>query len=162
MYRPLIVTLILLAIPVIALSEPPPSIGAKFNRKWAADREPKLCMTHPAQMDPCVEQVFDGVKYQIAYSNETRRVSYLYTDDENFRTVDGLKVGDLIPVSPQIVHALPGWQIHAQTTRDGWRPIMGYDLPQIKLNDGTVLDLANKEDMKRGTAVILGFSKGRL
>ena len=74
----------------------------------------------------------------------------------------GLKVGDSIPVTPETVRALPGWQIFAPTTPDGWRPIVGYDLPQIKLKDGTLLDLrGNDSSGKTGMAVILGFSKGR-
>jgi hypothetical protein len=118
-------------------------------------------MTHPAQLDPCVERTFDGIKYQIAYSEQTHRVSYVFTCDDKFRTVDGLKVRDSVPVSKQTVRALPGWQIRTPMTSDGWWPIVGYDLPEIKLNDGTVLDLANKDEEAHGTAKIMGFAKGR-
>jgi hypothetical protein len=45
-------------------------------------------MTHSAQLDPCVEQKFDDIKYQVAYSEQTHRVSYVYTDDPKFRTTD--------------------------------------------------------------------------
>jgi hypothetical protein len=113
-------------------------------------------------MDPCVERVFDGIKYQIAYSDETHRVSYVYTNDEKFRTVDGLKVGDSIPVSRKTVRALPRWLAYAPTARDGWQAIVADNLLQVKLKDGTVLDLTAKDESdKSGEAVILGFSKGR-
>jgi hypothetical protein len=135
MNRPFAAGLALL-ISVFAFSQQPPAIGAKFSKKWEVPAEPTLCMTHPAQMDPCVDRVFGGVKYQVAYSQATHLVSYLYTSDEKFRTMDGLKVGDLIPVTPETVRALPGWQIFAPTTPDGWRPIVGYDLPQIKQRTG--------------------------
>jgi hypothetical protein len=152
---------ILLVVSAVAYSEQLPAVGTKFKKKWRLGNDPAVCMTQPAQLDPCVERVFDGIKYQIAYSEKTHRVSYLYTADEKFRTADGLKIGDAIPVTRDNVRALPGWQIYAPTTRDGWRPIIGYDLLQIKLKDGTVLDLASKEEqIKTAAAVILGFSKG--
>ena len=119
-------------------------------------------MTHSAQLDRCVERVFEGVKYTIAYSQQTRRVTYLHTDDRSFKTVDGLRIGDSIPVSTKDVQVLLGWEVHAPATRDGWRPVLGYDLADLKLNDGTVLDLSMKgQSAASGMATILGFSKGR-
>jgi hypothetical protein len=83
----------------------------------------------------------------------------MYTSDENFRTIDGLKVGDAIPVSLDTVRGQARWQSYAATTRDGWSPVVGFDGLQIKLKDGTVLDLTGTEGLKSGIAVILGFSK---
>lgn len=162
MNRLCLVALTLLVIPVFAFSEQPPAIGSKFHKKWKVGRDPSLCVTQPAQMDPCVGQFFDGIKYQIAYSEKTHRVSYVFTNDENFVTLDGLRVGDAIPVTRDTVHALPGFEVWAPTTRDGWWPIVGYDLAQIKLSDASTLDLSGKEESaKTGKAVILGFSKIR-
>ena len=143
-----------------ALSEQPPSLGTKFKKSWKAGKEQTLCMTGSSQLDPCVALAFDGIKYQIAYREETHRVTYVYTSDEKFRTVDGLKVGDEIPVSRETVRALPGWLAFAATTRDGWRPVVGYDGLQIKLKNGTVLDLTGSGATQSGISVILGFSKG--
>ena len=163
MNRPATVAFMLLVTSIIGFSEPPPAVGAKFKKKWGAGKEATLCLTEPAQLDPCVEQGFDGIHYQVAYRERTHRVSYLFTSDERFRTADNLKVGDSVPVSQATVRGMPGWQIRAPVTRDGWWPIVGYDLPQIKLNDGTVLDLGHKEKLTSGgMAVILGFSKGRI
>jgi hypothetical protein len=142
-----------------AFSEQPPNIGAKFNKSWKKGKQSNLCMTSSAQIDPCVDLVVDGIKYQIAYREETHRVTYVYTSDEKFRTIDGLKVGGSIPVSRETVRGQPGWQSYAATTRDGWCPVVGYDGLQIKLKDGTVLDLTGTEGLKSGIAVILGFSK---
>lgn len=157
-YRRIMV--LVMACTVVLFGEQAPKIGAEMNRKWIQGDGHNLCMTHPAQLDPCVQQLFDGVRYTIGYSKETRRVTYLYTDDKNFRTADGLKVGDSIPISDDSVRALPGWHVEAPITRDGWRPILGYD-QKIKLRDGTVLNLRDKDSKKSGTAIILGFCKLR-
>jgi len=138
-----------------------PNIDAKFKKAWKEGKQSKLCMTSSAQLDPCVDRVFDGITYQIAYRKATNRVTYVYTSDEKFRTIDGFKVGDSIPVSRDTVWGQPGWLSFAATTRDGWRPVVGYDGLHIKLKDGTVLNLTGTEGLKSGIAAILGFSKSR-
>src|ERR1700675_1918771 len=103
------VLLILLLADCAAVAEQPPNIGSKFKKSWKS-AEPQLCMTSSAQLDPCVQRKVDGITYTIAYREETHRVTYVFTDDENFRTVDGLKIGDSIPVSKETVAGWPGWQ----------------------------------------------------
>ena len=118
-------------------------------------------MTNPAQLDPCFERSFDGVRYTVAYSSKTKQVTYLYTKDEKFRTADGLKVGDEISISEENVRAWPGWEIHGPTTIDGWRPLIGWN-GEVKLKDGSVLNLLGKHDGSRsGKATILAFVRGR-
>jgi len=143
-----------------ALADPPPTIGSKFKRSWKS-AESQLCMTSSAQLDPCVQRTFDGITYTIAYREQTHRVSYVYTNDKNFRTADGLKVGDSIPVSKETVFGEPGWQSFAPSTRDGWLPIVGFDGLRITLKDGTVIDLTGSEGIKSGMAEILGFARSR-
>jgi hypothetical protein len=162
MNRVLWVSILLLVTSGFVLSEQPPTIGSKFNKKWKAEKEPSLCMTESSQLDPCVDLAFDGINHRVAYSQLTHKVAYVYTNDEKFRTTSGLKVGDPIPVSRKTVRALAGWQVYAPTTSDGWRPIVAGETPRIKLKDGTVMDLTAKDGPdKNGTAEILGFSKGR-
>ena len=133
----------------------------KVPNEWSKKAKVKLCMTHPAQIDPCFERFFDGVRYTVAFSRETKRITYLYTEDEKFRTADDLRVGDEIAVSEENVRAWPGWQIHGPTTSDGWRPLIGWDV-EVKLKDGSVLNLRGKHDgSSSGTATILAFVKGR-
>jgi len=151
--------ILLLVTCIGAFSETPPDVGAKFQKSWRKGKESNLCMTSSAQLDPCIERVFDGIRYQIAYRLETHRVSYVYTSDDRFRTVDGLKIGDPIPVSRDTVGGEPGWLSLAATTSDGWRPVVGYDGLRIKLRDGTVVDLTGAEGLKNGIAVILGFCR---
>jgi hypothetical protein len=160
MNRFLFVFLVLLFACVSAVSEQPPNIGSKFKKSWRS-KESGLCMTSSAQLDPCVERVFDGIKYSIAYGTDTHRVTYVYTDDEKFRTIDGLKVGDSIAVSRDTVVGEPGWQSYAPATGNGWLPVVGFDGLQIKLMDGSVIDLTSSEGIKKGTALIRGFSKTR-
>jgi len=117
-------------------------------------------VTHPAQIDPCVERYFDGVRYTVAFSKETKRITYLCTEDEKFRTADGLRVGSEIAVSEEDVRAWPGWEIHGPTTSDGWRPLIGWNL-EVKLKDGSVLKLGGTHDgSSSGTAIVEAFVKG--
>jgi hypothetical protein len=118
-------------------------------------------MTHPAQMDPCFERSFEGVRYTVAYSREMKLITYVYTEDHKFKTADGLKVGDEIAISEQNVRAWPGWEVHGPTTADGWRPLIGWN-GEVKLKDGSALNLWGKHNgSSRGTATILGFVRGR-
>ena len=125
MNRPVFAMLALFVTSTTALSKEPPAIGSPLKKRWAVGQQRTVCMTHSAQLDPCVELQVEGIKYQIAYREQTHRVSYLRTSDNKFRTTDGLKVGDSIPVSPKSVRAFPGWEIHAPKTPDGWSPIVG-------------------------------------
>lgn len=161
MNRSVLAILALFVTSTTALSKGPPAIGSPFKKTWDVGQQRTLCMTHSAQLDPCVELQVEGIKYQIAYREQTHRVSYLRTSDQKFRTVDGLKVGDSIPVSSKALRAFPGWEIHAPRTPDGWSPIIGYDGLRITLEDGSVLDLTvHKENTAPVRAVIIGFSKG--
>jgi hypothetical protein len=152
---------LLLILATVSASEQLPTIGMKIPNQWSKKAKVKLCVTHPAQIDPCFERSFGEVRYTLAYSSQTRRVTYLYTEDEHFRTADGLKVGDEIAISEENVRAWPGWQIHGPTTSDGWRPVIGGD-GEVKLNNGSMLNLRGKHDGSgSGTTTILGFVKGR-
>jgi len=149
----------------MAFSEHLPVLGAKLKKKWTA-QDPdagELCLVHSAQMYPCVDLAFDGVRYWIGYDEHTKRVTYIYTDDEKFRTNAGLKVGDVIPVASKTLTVVPSVAVYAATTGDGWRPEVGHGLPgKVKLTDGTELDPMNKDDAKKsGMSKILAFSKGK-
>jgi hypothetical protein len=144
-----------------ASHEPVPAIGAKIKKEGIKASKGQLCMTHPAQLDPCFEHVFDGVQYKVAYNGQTRRVSYLSTSDSKFRTADGLQVGSEFRVTEDKVKAMPGWEVWGPTTSDGWRPIIGFNA-EVKLKDGTLLKLNTNDGSGEGIAIIQGFSQGRL
>lgn len=161
MNRPLVGILVLVVTSTTALSKGPPTIGSRFKKRWAVGQERTLCMTHSGQIDPCVELQIEGIKYQVAYREQTHRVTYLRTSDDKFRTTNGLKIGDSIPISPEAVRAFPGWEIHAPKTPDGWSPIVGYDGSHVKLEDGSELDRTRSKDRNAiAHALVIGFSKG--
>jgi hypothetical protein len=164
--RKTVLALVFAAVSCIVISaspvEPAPAIGTKIKKEWTKAGKGQLCMTHPAQLDPCFEHVFDGVQYKVAYNGQTRRVSYLSTSDSKFRTTDGLQVGSEIRVTEATVHAMPGWVVWGPTTSDGWRPIIGGFNGEVKLKDATLLKLWGQPGSGEGIAIIQGFSRGRL
>jgi hypothetical protein len=161
LFLAMLLTLAMSAAVCARAPEQVPAIGAKLNKHWLTAGEHELCMTSPAQLDPCFEQAFEGVRYRVAYSSKSKRVTYLTTSDGKFRTHSGLRVGDEIAISENTVRAWPGWEVHAPTTSDGWRPIVGFN-SEVKLKDGTVLNLREKQGVNiTGTATIGAFSKGR-
>jgi hypothetical protein len=159
-----LITLTILGCVVLsgAAPEPMPTIGTKVKKSWKKASKGQLCMTHAAQLDPCFDGVFDSVEYKVAYSEQTKRVSYVSTSDKRFRTADGLRVGNEIRVTEENVRAVPGWEIWAPTTSDGWRPIIGFNA-EVNLRDGTLLNIRGKRDgSKEGMATVQAFSRGRL
>jgi hypothetical protein len=140
-----------------------PEIGMKLaDKRIPESAHHNLCITHSAQMDPCFEKVIRGVRYTIAF-DARHRVTYISTRDPAFRTEDGHRVGEVIEVQDDALEVILGWQIHAPKTRDGWRPIVGFDLgsgpsgrPEFDIR-GYQPKLGG-----HGKAKILGFSKGRL
>jgi hypothetical protein len=135
-----------------------PAIGDKVNKHWDKTKD-KLCAIHPSQLDPCFERAFAGVRYTIAYGSENGRVSYIFTDDKNFRTSEKLKVGDAVTFSVKSLLVYPGWLVIGPAASDGWRPVIGFDA-EVHLADGTTRDVrTNREG--NGTAYVSGFCKDR-
>ena len=137
-----------------------PQLGTKVKNQWVRRNEVGLCQTALAQLDDCFKYTFDGVTYSVAY-NKHKRVVYLFTADDKFRTADGLKVGDEITISEKTAEGMPGYEIWAPTTSDGWRPIIGFN--EVKLKDETILNYhwpgTHDGESTSGIAKILGFSK---
>ena len=96
LFLAMLLTLAMSAAVCARAPEQVPAIGAKLNKHWLTAGEHELCMTSPAQLDPCFEQAFEGVRYRVAYSSKSKRVTYLTTSDGKFRTHSGLRVGDEI------------------------------------------------------------------
>lgn len=156
-------SILLISSPQIANSdsksgEQIPEIGDQVNSKWVG-RSRELCVTHSAQLDPCFEHSFNGIRFTVAYNDGTKKISYVSTMDQKFMTADALRIGSEIDVSSDTVIAFPGWQIFARPSADGWWPVIGF-ADTVKLKDGTVLKLWNKQGSERGTAVVEAFAKG--
>jgi hypothetical protein len=130
-------------------------IGAKLNRKYIPRKISEEILTHPSQTRPFIKRTIDGVEYIIAFDQRTREIRYIHTDDKNFRTKNGLRVGSEISVAKNQIVSYPGWEVRAPITPDGWYPVVGYDLPKI----GTSPDDASQKSSTL-TLTIIGFSKG--
>lgn len=139
-----------------------PHIGSELDKHTVtlAEKQRQVCMTSPAQLDPCFERTYGGVKFTVAYRNETKKVTYIFTTDEKFRTKDGLKVLDEIPVTEESIREWLGWQVEAAATSDGWVPVISDFDMKVKLTDGTLLNLPGEhEGSSSGKAVIRAFGK---
>jgi hypothetical protein len=137
-------------------------IGAKLKKRDFPKTSRKLYMTHPAQMRPYIEKNIDGVDYIIAYDEKSRVIKYITTNDEDFRTANGLRVGSYIEVSKEEVIAYPGWEIRAPQTSDGWYPIIGF-VDEITISIDGRDDKVNVEGLEANVKVkaeVIRFSKG--
>ena len=73
-------------------------LGMELSRKQVPKHVRTLCDATPSQNYPCLQNVIlDGVRYAVVgYDEQTRRIKYLLTYDESFRTKDGLHVGSVM------------------------------------------------------------------
>jgi len=104
-------------------------LGEILPKKFLQEQRspaPKV-QTFADTFDPFVELELNGIRYTIAYQAKTRVITYIYTIDLRFRTVQGLKVGDEISLSREQISFYEGWQVYAPTACDGWKTVIGYD-----------------------------------
>ena len=122
------------------------------------------CLASPSQLYPCVQNIrIDGVRFTtVGYDARTLRIKYLFTQDDTFKTADGLRVHGLIRLAESEVFTVRGWYILGPRTRDGWRPVLGtfLDSSVIKSADGEVIDLTKPVPGKMHRFKIVGFDKG--
>ena len=126
------------------------------------------CAATPSQTYPCVLGLeAGGVKFNaVGYDSKTKRVKYLMTSNAQFRTKEGLRVGDWIDVSEDQIVSISGWKIYGPKTKDGWHIVLGSALlgETVQFQDGTVIvPSAPRSDPPRlGKVQIRGFEKGGL
>lgn len=113
--------------PGLLASEQPLKVGARLQSFVLRAKSDKrhICMTQPAQMDPCVEARIAGINYTIAYREKTHRITYIFTSDRAFQTADGVRVGEAMDLGEEQILAAPGWEIRGPKTSDGWYPFFG-------------------------------------
>ena len=105
-----------------------PKPGDRLARSVRAHREPGELVTHPSQTRPFVRLTVKSIEYVVAFDESNGRVTYVSTTDIDFRTTDGLAIGDEIEVGPADILTLPGWEIRLPARKDGWQPVIGYEL----------------------------------
>ena len=113
-------------------------------------------------MRPYIERNINGVDYIIAFSRETREIRYITTNDEDFRTANGLHVGSYVEVSRDEISAYPGWEIRAPRTEDGWYPVIGFVGVMTILREGREfqINVTELEPSRAVMAKVIRFSKG--
>jgi hypothetical protein len=139
-------------------------VGTRLSHDQLPRNNKDRCAIAPLQMLPCIPDVMVmGVKFKIAYDAHSSEIRYLYTDDQQFVTSEGLQVGSWIQVQTNQLEFFPGWNIYGPTTRDGWRTILSSGLSgELEFSDGSVLDLSDPKSVphKTGKVMIVGFEKG--
>jgi len=71
-----------------------PQLGSPLPSDLATADKPKFCRTGGDHLDPCSEVEIGGVRYTIAWDEQSKAVTYLYTDDHHIVTDNGLAVGN--------------------------------------------------------------------
>jgi hypothetical protein len=140
------------------------NVGMQLPSAMVPKNNTNLCAATPSQMYPCLQSAkIGGVLFTVVgYDTHTRRIRYLATQDESFRTADGLRVGGLIDLAENEIFSVAGWHIIGPKTKDGWRPILG-SFPVgnvINSADGEVVDLTKPVPGRMHRFKIVGFDKG--
>lgn len=127
--------------------------GEGRNRKQKGRVE--FIATHPNQLRPFIVRQIEGVRYEIAFDKSSREVKYIHTNDEQFRTVEGLKTGDCMSAREGELHPYPGWELQGEPAKDGWIPVFGFNGMPLGFNGAKF-----SQTEKKACIVITGFSKG--
>jgi hypothetical protein len=144
-------------------------LGDRLSRAQIPKKRPLECVVTPSQTYPCVQGLrVGGVTYTtVGYDSKSKRVKYLLTWDAQFRTKEGLRVGDWIEVKEDQIIPVPGWSIYGPTTTDGWHIILGSTLDgneKVQFQDGAVVypSASRTGPPRSGKVQIREFEKGGL
>lgn len=87
------------------------------------------CVVNSAQAYPCYSMIVDGVAYTVAFHGsgpELGRVADVRTSDKDFRTPDGLRIGDVITIrSDTDLILAPYFAVYANRGTK-WIPVIGF------------------------------------
>ena len=134
-------------------------IGNVIDKKYISDSSNNFILTHPSQIRPYIEITIDSIDYVVAYDDKTFKIKYIFTEDKNFATSEGLKVGSEISLRKEDVIIYPGWNVYSKSSDNLWNPIVGHNY----YKDGDTTRFISKDTFKNQSVVtfkILGFSKG--
>lgn len=139
---------------VVAQSDIKLEIGAKLSRKYVSLSKSYM-LTAANQTRPFIETTIYDVEYLIAFDQKTRKIKYIHTIDDNFRTANGLTVDSKITFTREELIIFPYWEVRAPATPDGWFPVIADDASPFGIDFITKLKKGEK-----ATTEISGFSKG--
>jgi hypothetical protein len=119
----LIVFLLTTSISVGAQSGIRLEINSRLPAKYA--KKPRgLTLTAASQLFPYVEESIKEVEYLIAFDQDTRKIKYIYTDDKDFKSSNGTKVGQEITLKWDDIDVLAYFQLRGPADKDGWQPVV--------------------------------------
>jgi hypothetical protein len=150
------------------------ALGTRLSPAQLSGTRTTHCATRPSQIWSCANLVVGGAKFKVGYNAKTRVVKYLFTEDGNFKTNEGLNVGSWIEARQHELVLVPGWRIYGPRTKDGWRTVIGTPFRfnnqteklelsgRVRFEDGRAIDLSKpgREPARNGKVKILGFEKG--
>jgi len=134
-------------------------IGSHIDKELLSDSTNNIILTNPSQFRPYIDITIDSVDYIIAFNEKTMEIKYIYTDDNNFRTIQGLKISSEISLTKDEIIIYPGWNVYSKITDDGWYPIIGHNFT-FENDSTTFISKDTFKDLSTVTFKILGFSKG--
>jgi len=116
MQRPLFPLVSALSLCVFACAAAPshaqishlPALGAPIPASLVSGaRHEKQCRTEDHHYDPCAEVDIGKIRYTVAWDMATKDVTYLYSNDHDLVTDNGLAVGDSMRVTSDAGKADP-------------------------------------------------------
>lgn len=143
-----VLTLMLAQLTLADTPQPAPfELGARLpDAITHATTEPMRCLTAEAHFDPCAVQTLRGVRYVLAWDQDTFQLVYLFTDDAAFRSQSNLAVGGQLRLVRSRLLSFKNWQIDPRSVSAGWFPVVApLDQPS----------LVGQED--ETNALIIGF-----
>jgi hypothetical protein len=147
--------LLLSASPARAQLKALPQLGTPVPAQFiAADKKEKRCRTSDDRYDPCTEIEIRDVRYTIAWDQQSKDVTYLFTDDHHVVTDNGLAVGNSLRVADGT---------HSDTTV----PYMKWMIdPKWKDTDGKLgsavwFAALHKDDIDHHFGDVVGFVQSR-
>lgn len=141
------------SIAVRAQNEIKLEINSKLPAKYAKESK-GLTFTAASQMFPFVEITIREVDYVIAFDRESRKIKYIFTDDEDFQSDNGLRVDQEITFKWAEIDVLGYFQLRGPKDKNGWQPVIGGS----SAFDGDFLERVEKAGQL--TTEIDGFAKG--
>lgn len=128
-------------------------INSKLAVKYAKNPKGRT-FTAASQTFPYIEVTIKEVDYLIAFDEASRKIKYIYTDDEDFKSSNGLEVDQEVTFKWDEIEVLGYFQLRGPEDKDGWQPVIG----GASAFEGDFLERVEKAGQL--TTEIDGFAKG--
>ena len=147
--------LLLFALPARAQLKTVPQLGTPVPAQLiTTDRKEKRCRTSDDHYDPCSEIAIGEVRYTIAWDEQSKAVTYLFTDDHRVVTDNGLAVGNSLRVAD-------GTQSDSTVPYMKWMIDPKWKDTDAKLGSAVWFAALHKDDIDHHFGDIVGFVQSR-